>query len=167
MFNVTDTDPTVSTNPGDANGDGKVDINDLTIVLTNYDKSTGMTWATGDFNGDGKVDINDLSIVLTNYDKTVRRGPRRRARALRPCPAGHGCHWAARLLLAEAAGRVGIRLKRAKSSGSIDPLVSAMIVTRGIGLTCAGSTGAAGRLPPVRLPMGETSPGSPNLRAAE
>ena len=54
---------------GDANLDGKVDINDLSKVLTNYDK-TGMTWADGDFNGDGKVDINDLSKVLTNYDKT-------------------------------------------------------------------------------------------------
>ncbi len=30
--------------PGDANGDGKVDINDLTIVLTNYGK-TGMVGA--------------------------------------------------------------------------------------------------------------------------
>ena len=56
--------------PGDANLDGKVDINDLSRVLTNYDKS-GMTWADGDFNGDGKVDINDLSIVLTNYDKSL------------------------------------------------------------------------------------------------
>ena len=25
--------------PGDANGDGKVDVNDLTIVLTNFDKT--------------------------------------------------------------------------------------------------------------------------------
>jgi formylglycine-generating enzyme required for sulfatase activity len=52
--------------PGDANGDGRVDINDLTIVLTNYNK-TGMAWSQGDFTGDGKVDINDLTIVLTNY----------------------------------------------------------------------------------------------------
>ena len=52
---------------GDANGDGKVDINDLTIVQANYGKTTGMTWQTGDFNGDGKVDINDLTIIQTNY----------------------------------------------------------------------------------------------------
>ena len=38
--------------PGDANADGTVDISDLAIVLTNYDK-TGMTWSQGDFNGDG------------------------------------------------------------------------------------------------------------------
>ena len=55
--------------PGDANADGKVDINDLTIVLARYGK-TGMTWNPGDFNGDGKVDINDLTIVLANYGKT-------------------------------------------------------------------------------------------------
>ncbi len=55
---------------GDANLDGKVDINDLTIVLGNYNQ-TGRTWGTGDFNGDGKVDINDLTIVLGNYNQTV------------------------------------------------------------------------------------------------
>ena len=55
---------------GDANMDGKVDINDLTRVLTNYNQSTGMSWNTGDFNGDGKVDINDLTIVLSNYNRS-------------------------------------------------------------------------------------------------
>jgi uncharacterized membrane protein len=55
---------------GDANLDGKVDINDLTVVLTSYGQS-GMVWSQGDFNGDGKVDINDLTIVLTNYGKTA------------------------------------------------------------------------------------------------
>ena len=55
--------------PGDANGDGKVDINDLTIVLAHYDQ-TGQTWANGEFTGDGTVDINDLTIVLAHYDQT-------------------------------------------------------------------------------------------------
>ena len=55
---------------GDANLDGKVDINDLTIVLSNYGK-TGMTWGKGDFNYDGKVDINDLTIVLAHYGQTL------------------------------------------------------------------------------------------------
>ncbi len=55
---------------GDANYDGKVDINDLTIVLANY-YTTGATWSTGDFNGDGRVDINDLTIVLANYNETL------------------------------------------------------------------------------------------------
>jgi probable HAF family extracellular repeat protein len=56
---------------GDANLDGRVDINDLTIVLTNFGRTAGMSWATGDFVGDGKVDINDLSIVLANFGWNV------------------------------------------------------------------------------------------------
>jgi hypothetical protein len=54
--------------PGDANLDGVVDINDLTIVLTNYGQS-GANWLTGDFDGSGTVDINDLTIVLANYNQ--------------------------------------------------------------------------------------------------
>ena len=57
--------------PGDANLDGKVDINDLTMVLTNYNQTPAMTWTLGDFNGDGKVDINDLTIVLTHYNQSL------------------------------------------------------------------------------------------------
>ena len=68
-----ETQPLVVQNPGDANGDGRVDINDLTIVLTNYGQ-TGMVWSQGDFNADSKVDINDLTIVLTNYGKTFGVG---------------------------------------------------------------------------------------------
>ena len=55
--------------PGDANLDGQVDINDLTVVLANYNQ-TGMTWSQGEFTGAGTVDINDLTIVLANYNKT-------------------------------------------------------------------------------------------------
>jgi hypothetical protein len=57
--------------PGDANRDGKVDINDLTRVLTSYNDSSGATWDIGDFNGDNRVDINDLTIVLTHYNQSV------------------------------------------------------------------------------------------------
>ncbi len=55
--------------PGDANEDGKVDINDLAIVLAHYGQ-TGMAWAQGEFTGDGTVDINDLTIVLAHYNQT-------------------------------------------------------------------------------------------------
>jgi probable HAF family extracellular repeat protein len=60
-----------ATLPGDANGDNKVDVNDLTIVLTNYNKTAGMNTGTGDFNSDAKVDVNDLTIVLTNYNQSL------------------------------------------------------------------------------------------------
>ena len=55
---------------GDANLDGKVDINDLTIVLAHAGQ-TGMSWTSGDFIGDGTVDINDLTIVLAHYGQTT------------------------------------------------------------------------------------------------
>ena len=57
---------------GDANIDGRVDINDLTIVLGNYGQS-GKSWSQGAMDGDptGTVDINDLTIVLGNYNVSV------------------------------------------------------------------------------------------------
>ena len=57
--------------PGDANLDGKVDVNDLTIVLSHFGQTTGVSWGTGDFNGDGRVDVNDLTIVLSNFGESV------------------------------------------------------------------------------------------------
>ena len=56
--------------PGDANLDGTVDINDLTIVLAHYNQ-TGATWAQGEFTGNGTVDINDLTIVLAHYNQSL------------------------------------------------------------------------------------------------
>jgi hypothetical protein len=55
--------------PGDANLDGQVDINDLTIVLAHYNQ-TGMVWSQGEFTGSGAVDINDLTIVLAHYNQS-------------------------------------------------------------------------------------------------
>ena len=56
----------------DINVDGRVDINDLTIVLANYGQA-GKTWTQGSIDGDptGTVDINDLTIVLANYGATI------------------------------------------------------------------------------------------------
>ena len=56
--------------PGDANGDGRVDINDLTIVLSHFGQ-TGQTWADCEFTGDGKVDMNDLTTVLSHFGQTA------------------------------------------------------------------------------------------------
>ena len=71
--------------PGDANLDGRVDINDLTVVLTNYGQSSGMNWVSGEFTGHGTVDINDLTIVLANYGQTAGAGV---SMAAVPEPAG-------------------------------------------------------------------------------
>jgi probable HAF family extracellular repeat protein len=57
---------------GDANLDGRVDVNDLTVVLTSYG-GTGLSWNAGDFNDDGRVDVNDLTILLTDYGQSLGR----------------------------------------------------------------------------------------------
>ena len=59
--------------PGDADRDGTVDVNDLTIVLTNFGQ-TGMMWNQGEFTGSGTVDINDLTVVLARYNATAGAG---------------------------------------------------------------------------------------------
>jgi len=50
---------------GDINSDGKVDILDLSILLSDYSSTN----AAGDINHDGIVDILDLSILLSNFGK--------------------------------------------------------------------------------------------------
>ena len=58
--------------PGDANLDGRVDINDLTVVLSHLNQ-TGCVWTQGSMDGDpgGTVDINDLTIVLAHYGDSL------------------------------------------------------------------------------------------------
>jgi hypothetical protein len=59
--------------PGDANGDGAVDVGDLGILAANYG-GTEKTWAQGDFNGDHAVDVGDLGILAAHYGEgTVNR----------------------------------------------------------------------------------------------
>jgi hypothetical protein len=53
--------------PGDANGDGKVDVGDLGILAANYGITSGATWDKSDFNNDGKVDVSDLGILAAHY----------------------------------------------------------------------------------------------------
>ncbi len=49
--------------PGDANGDGTVDFEDLNIMLANWN-STG---PDGDVDGSGFVDFDDLNVILANW----------------------------------------------------------------------------------------------------
>ncbi len=55
---------------GDINGDGAVDVIDLSMLLTQYG-SVG----TADVNGSGTVDITDLSILLSNFGKKEMPSP--------------------------------------------------------------------------------------------
>ncbi len=56
--------------PGDANGDGLVDVSDLGIMATYYDAGGGHGWEHGDFTGDGFVDVADLGILAIHYGET-------------------------------------------------------------------------------------------------
>ncbi len=56
--------------PGDADGDGSVDVTDLGILATYYGQGSGHGWEQGDFTGDGLVNVNDLGILATNYGFT-------------------------------------------------------------------------------------------------
>ncbi|MCC6680603.1 MAG: PEP-CTERM sorting domain-containing protein [Phycisphaeraceae bacterium] len=52
--------------PGDANGDGMVNLSDLQILGDNW-QSTTATWAEADFTGDGNVNLSDLQILGDNW----------------------------------------------------------------------------------------------------
>lgn len=57
--------------PGDANGDGKVDGSDVTVLAGNWQVLSGATWSMGDFNGDGRVDGSDVTILAGNWQSGV------------------------------------------------------------------------------------------------
>jgi len=50
---------------GDANFDGKVDLNDFVALKLGF--NTALTWNQGDFNTDMKVDLNDFVILKQNF----------------------------------------------------------------------------------------------------
>lgn len=51
--------------PGDVDGDGDVDIVDLSQLLANFGMSG--SFLDGDLNNDGDVDLDDLSMVLAHF----------------------------------------------------------------------------------------------------
>jgi uncharacterized protein YkwD len=57
--------------PGDVNNDNKVDLTDLSILLSNY----ATTNSSADLDGNSKVDIIDLSILLSNYGQSLAGQP--------------------------------------------------------------------------------------------
>lgn len=56
--------------PGDLNGDGVIDLSDLSQLLANYGMSSGASYEDGDIDGDGDVDLADLSALLAVYGTT-------------------------------------------------------------------------------------------------
>ena len=62
---ITVTVANVTNKPGDINGDGSVNILDLSILAGHFGGSGGL--AQGDLNGDGKINILDLSILASHW----------------------------------------------------------------------------------------------------
>ncbi len=58
--------PTGTGKMGDINGDNKVDIIDVGIIIDNYQLQL-LQNSKADLNGDGKVDIVDIGILVDNY----------------------------------------------------------------------------------------------------
>ncbi|NLF31269.1 MAG: hypothetical protein GX591_10335 [Planctomycetes bacterium] len=57
-------------NPGDADGDGDVDLDDFVILKNNFGTAAGATCATGDFDGDGDVDLDDFVLLKNAFGTT-------------------------------------------------------------------------------------------------
>jgi len=51
----------------DFNSDGKIDVFDFNVLITNWGTVGGATSATGDANGDGNVDILDFNLLIINW----------------------------------------------------------------------------------------------------
>ncbi len=58
--------PSPSGVPGDVNGDGHVNISDMSILLSHWN-ATGATLSQGDVSGDGSVNITDMSLLLSHW----------------------------------------------------------------------------------------------------
>jgi hypothetical protein len=51
----------------DLDGDGAMDIGDLTMVLAHFGTAAGARLEEGDFDGDGDVDLSDLTSLLAGF----------------------------------------------------------------------------------------------------
>lgn len=56
-----------TTNIGDLNGDSKVNIQDLALLLINFGKTGDAS--KGDLNGDSKINVQDLALLLIHFGK--------------------------------------------------------------------------------------------------
>jgi len=56
--------------PGDANGDGTVDLADFGLLRANFGSDAAI-FATGDFNADNTVDLADFGILRANFGSLV------------------------------------------------------------------------------------------------
>jgi len=57
--------------PGDADGDGTVDQQDLLILAANWGEQTDVYWAEGDFDGDGMVGPADAALLAAHWGQSL------------------------------------------------------------------------------------------------
>jgi len=55
---------------GDINGDGLIDVRDLSILMDNFGRVVENVVGVADLNGDGQVDSRDLSLLLNGFNKS-------------------------------------------------------------------------------------------------
>lgn len=55
--------------PGDADGNGTVDLEDFNVLKTNFGQSGA--WEQGDFTGDGTIDLNDFNVLKTHFGEST------------------------------------------------------------------------------------------------
>ena len=55
---------------GDLDGDGDVDLPDLTGLLSHFGATSGADASDGDSDNDGDVDLTDLTALLSNFGST-------------------------------------------------------------------------------------------------
>ncbi len=53
--------------PGDIDGNGKVELEDLVKLAQDFGKTSGFTWPRADTNQDGEIDIYDLVFVASRF----------------------------------------------------------------------------------------------------
>jgi hypothetical protein len=56
---------------GDVNGDGNINIIDISLAANKFGQTGAPGWVVEDLNLDGKVDISDLAAIARNYDMTT------------------------------------------------------------------------------------------------
>jgi hypothetical protein len=59
--------------PGDADGTATVNVTDLGLLSTNFNRSPRSP-RQGDFNGDARVDVTDLGVLATNFNRSLPAG---------------------------------------------------------------------------------------------
>jgi hypothetical protein len=66
----------IMSRPGDANGDGEVNLIDLGVLAVNWGRTDATAcWRDSDFDASGAVDLSDLGILATNWGTGVEAVP--------------------------------------------------------------------------------------------